>query len=435
MKRSLAAILCAAVLLGLCAGCAERPLLPVFATPAPTAEPTPTPKPTDPPTPTPCPHLHWTEGVCDDCGAVCAHEQWSDGRCALCAIACDHPGHDSLTRRCTRCGAPIPHTYLHGECTLCGAAPEFLTEILPRELFTPCEHYGRLETLHYTAHDYRDIAGREPTLIEKSMVVYLPSGYDPSQPYDLLVLVHGMGCTERYWLAEPQDYHYPDGDYVYTTDLLDSMMDDARCRKMIIATPCFYRDNENMGNYYRIVDEKQFLFEMREYILPLLLETYSTYAPEPTLQGMAAAREHFAYAGLSMGSIYAFTSFIPECLDVFGWFGCFSGSDGSMTQLSRFLNSPENADKPIYYFYNSIGTKDTMLYGHRGQYRDLVNAVDALREGDNCVLHEIRDARHTYEAWGTGLYNFLPVVFSLPEQEADRPDQTIPTEKEADIHG
>ena len=41
--------------------------------------------------------------------------------------------------------------------------------------------------------------------------------------------------------------------------------------------------------------------------------------------GVAAAREHFAYAGLSMGSIYAYTSIIPECLDLFAWFGFFSG--------------------------------------------------------------------------------------------------------------
>ena len=412
----------------LLAGCVGRPV----SAPAPketaapaTAEPTPSPEPTPEPTPTPCPHLRWENGTCADCGAVCAHEIWGEGVCLRCGTACGHPDHDGESRRCSRCGAPVPHTYRNGQCTLCGAAPVFLTEILPRSLFVSSDRPGRLETLSYMAGDYRDLPGREPTQFRKEMVVYLPYGYDPAKKYDLLVLVHGMGCTERYWLAEPQDYHYPDEDYVYTTDLLDSMIADGRCREMIVATPCFYRDSGNLGNYYRIVDEKQFLFEMREYILPLLLQTYSTWADEPTLEGMAAQREHFAYAGLSMGSIYAFTSFIPECLDIFSWFGCFSGSDGYTNRLARAIDGAAAAGRPMYYFYNSIGTKDTMLYGHRAQYKEVLAMAESLNEGENAAFNEIRDARHTYEAWGTGLYNFLPVVFSLPPEAPggrDEPD-------------
>ena len=415
-KRWLAGLLGALLL----AGCVTRPAPAPTATPSPTvtaaAEPTPTPEPTVAPTPTPCPHLRWTDGRCGDCGLVCTHEVWEGGKCAQCAAVCAHLSHDETTRACPVCGEPVPHTYRSGRCTRCGAAPVFLDEILPRELFASSDEPGRLETLRYTAADYRDLPGRTPTQIEKEMVVYLPYGYDPAEKYDLLVLVHGMGCTERYWLAEPQDLNYPEGEYVYTTDLLDSMIADGRCQKMIVATPCFYRDNENLGNYFRVVDEKQFLFEMQEYILPMLLEKYSTYAPEPTLEGMKAAREHFAYAGLSMGSIYAFTSFMPECVDQFGWFGCFSGSDGYMYKLARILDEAAADGRPIYYFYNSIGSKDTMLYGHRGQYADLIGRTGSLTDGENAAFTEIRGARHTYEAWGTGLYNFLPVVFSLPAE-------------------
>ena len=150
--------------------------------------------------------------------------------------------------------------------------------------------------------------------------------------------------------------------------------------------------------------------------MPLLLRSYPTWAEEPTLEGMAAARAHFAYAGLSMGSIYAFTQFMPKCLDIFSWFGCFSGSDGNMYQLASVLNSPENLERPIYYFYNSIGTKDPMFVGHRGQYKDLTGAAQGLTDGENAALTILNDLPHIYAAWATGLYNFLPVVFSLPAE-------------------
>ena len=417
MKRR---ILCfaLAVLMGLLSACVMRPAIPE-PTPAPTALPTPvpTPEPTPTPTPepTPCPHLSWTDGVCDDCGAVCPHERYEDGVCVLCGRACRHEAHDPLTRACSVCGEIVPHTYSHNRCTLCGEEPVFIDHILDRELFEPNEHKGRVERLEYKTHDYMNFNGWGTDYeLSKAMYVYLPYGYDPAEKYDLLILLHGMGGTEQYWLAEQQDYNYPSEDYVYTTDLLDNLLDSGWCRKMIIATPCFYRYNENMGNYYRPGDELQFLTELRQDIMPLLLRSYPTWAEEPTLEGMAAAREHFAYAGLSMGSIYAFTQFMPKCLDIFSWFGCFSGSDGNMYVLANTLNSPENADRPIYYFYNSIGTKDPMFVGHKGQYRDLTGAAQGLTDGDNAAMTILTDLPHTYAAWSTGLYNFLPVVFSLP---------------------
>ena len=57
------------------------------------------------------------------------------------------------------------------------------------------------------------------------------------------------------------------------------------------------------------------------------MQNYSTYAADGSAEAISAARDHFAYAGLSMGSIYAYNSVMPLCLDMFAWFGCFSGSD------------------------------------------------------------------------------------------------------------
>ena len=43
-------------------------------------------------------------------------------------------------------------------------------------------------------------------------------------------------------------------------------------------------------------------------------------------------------------------------------------------------------------------------------------AVDTLTDGKNAAFTEIRATAHSYKAWGTGLYNFLRVVFAQPEE-------------------
>ena len=167
--------------------------------------------------------------------------------------------------------------------------------------------------------------------------------------------------------------------------------------------------------YNRPLDEPRFLRELREDILPLLIDKYSTYASDASPESISAVRQHFGFAGLSMGSIYAYTAVIPDSLDLFGWFGCFSGSDGYMDQLSARLNAEPDRDYPIYYFYNSIGTRDPYYYLHKSQYQDLVELTDGLTEGKNAAFTEVQGAGHEYYAWSTGLYNFLQIAFSLPE--------------------
>lgn len=385
------------------------------AEPAPTPAPTPSPVPTAAPTATPCPHSVWVDGVCAGCGAVCLHPGWEAGRCAVCGVGCDHPSHDRTTRLCDRCGAFVYHEFLDSECSLCGAKPVFLDERVPRELFRPCEHKGSVATLTYTTKDYRPGGGLAP--IEKELTVYLPYGYDPHEKYDLLILLHGIMCTENYWLLDEQEYYPGSRDPVYTRDLLDNLMDSGYCRKMIVAAPTFYRDSGDMSDYDRTYDEPQFLHELREDILPLLLDTYSTYARGNTMADMCAQRQHFAFAGLSMGSIYGYTSMLPYCMDIFGWYGCFSGSDGDMTVLAPQLNTGTNSLYPIYYFYNCIGTRDSMFYSHRGQYRMLADWVDRITDGKNAAFTEIKNGQHQYSSWSLGLYNFLQVCFALPPED------------------
>lgn len=384
----------------------------------PATDPPPDPTPTFTPEPTPCPHTVWIDGVCAACGAVCAHPAWNEGICPVCGSHCPHTAHDPNTLICAACGLSVPHNFLGSKCDMCGAVPTFIDGMVPRELFEPIDRRGTVETLGYQTLDYNaQRRGETPATISKSMQVYLPYGYDPAEKYDLLILLHGMGGTETYWLTDQQRYYMYDGeDLVQTTSLLDNLMDSGYCRKMIVATPCFYRDGTRQGDYVRPDDEDQFVRELREDILPLLIERYSTYARSSDPENIAAARKHFAYAGLSMGSIYAYTSIMPFCLDYFSWFGCFSGSDGDMNQTAAAINSGTNASYPIYYFYNSISVYDSMYGLQSGQYATLMQTVDGLTDGVNAAFTSIQQGGHVYQSWCTGLYNFLRVVFAQPQE-------------------
>ena len=385
--------------------------------PVPTPSPSPTPSPTPTPVPTPCPHLVWVDGHCAVCGEECAHPAWEGGRCTVCSLSCRHPEHDSQTLVCTVCGQTVPHNFLNSKCDMCGTVPQFRRDVVFRSTFTADAPAGSVDTLTYRTHDYfteGQTRGYAP--LEKKMTVYLPAGYDPSEKYDLMILMHGMGGTETYWLENIQQVVRESGHGVYTVGMLNNLMNSGYCRKMIIACPCFYRDGANQLDYFLPRDEDQFVRELRESVLPLLVDTYSTYARSSSQEDISAAREHFAYAGLSMGSIYAYTSILPKCLDLFAWFGCFSGSDAYLDKLIPALQSPENAQYPILYFYNSIGEHDSMFDTHTKQYDYLVNHVDCLTDGKNAAMTVINDASHEYRAWGTGLYNFLRVVFAQPEE-------------------
>ena len=383
----------------------------------PTPEPTPTPAPTPSPTPTPCPHLTWTDGVCDGCGAVCAHENWTEGRCAVCGMACPHPAHDGKTRLCTRCGQPVPHDFVKNVCTLCGEEPDFLEENLALELFDPCDHAGTVEKVEYTTRAYyAEGYGMDPEGIKKTLYVYLPYNYDPEEKYDVLILLHGIECTEKYWLMEKREYQPMGIEEVLTPNLLDNLIDQGYCRPVIVVTPTFYVDSADFSNYLRRRDQPRFQTEVREDILPMIAEKYATWAEGNTLEDITEARAHFGIAGLSMGSIYIYTSFLTESRDVFGWFGCFSGSDGYMDSLAKELRSGPNSQYPIYYFYNSVGQRDNYYYLHLGQYTDLMDMTDVFTEGENTAFSVIKDVGHQYAAWSTGLRNFLTVAFSTVEQ-------------------
>ncbi len=410
-KRVIFIILAALLLVS---GCSRRtlPLSPAeTSAPAPeTAETAPAPESTaaatPSPTPTPCPHPSWTDGVCDECGAVCPHAE-----------------HDPETRLCPVCGEICRHTFLDGVCTVCGAVPVFEERELPEELRGKCPERGTVEEITYTTWIYSGDRRIDGTDVEKKMLVYLPYGYDPAEQYDVLILMHGLGNGESYWLGEPQEY---EGKMMSTTDMLDNLIYTGYCGKMIVAAPTFYRNAFNYSTYDPQADAVLFWPELRFDVLPCLAEHYATYAGSGRVEDIAAVREHFGYVGLSMGSIIAYQSLLPYCLDEIGWIGCLSGFGTEPSSMARRICNWDGAAYPIYYLYNGCGSIDAAWQEHKDGYERMLSAIEKLEpgrleDGKNCCFVEIEYAKHEYKGWIIGLYNCLQIFFTLPEQLAPSP--------------
>ena len=149
-----------------------------------------------------------------------------------------------------------------------------------------CSEKGTVETLRYTCHSYalEAVTGESDIMVEKSMNVYLPYGYDDNKEYDVLYLLHGTGGFEDYWIGDSSTGRI-------TCNVLDNMIQRKECKPVIVVSPTYYSPVVSMG--YRDMEPTElfdtekdpyadqwpmyFWKELRNDIIPLVESEYSTY--------------------------------------------------------------------------------------------------------------------------------------------------------------
>lgn len=422
-----AAALCACLLLCLgSAGCTYREVPVPLPTETSAAVPTAAPAPL--PTATPCPHEVWDEGVCAGCAERCAHT-WEEGLCAVCGEACSHESHDAETRRCIRCAALQRHRYAAGVCA-CGAAYDFSAQSIPTELCAICPEQGTLETITYTAPDYlRQAAGDVGREWEKNIVVYLPYGYDPAKQYDLLILMHGDGCGEKYWLQEEHEVDKGSGSFISMRNVLDNLIARRLCSEMIVACPTFYGYDADGYPHRANTSEIGVGYEreLREIVLPMLAERYSTYAASGSPEDLRRARDHIGYAGFSRGSIIGYGSVLTECRDMISWIGCLSCiADSPNYSMAYYIQGTltdgehDAAEYPIHLLYSGGGEDDPAWHSQKNHMNVLHQLENQLTEGENSLICP-SPGRHEFKAWSKGLYDCLQLFFAYDAVTMEKP--------------
>ena len=295
-------------------------------------------------------------------------------------------------------------------CCLLGGAASSLAESapalpeLPEQL--PLEYRRSLKegagTVTAIEYPSRDYTGDGAEVIKKALV-YLPTGYSENERYDLLVLCHGIGGTEKEWGFLNRDC---DG-----LNAVDRLIAEGTVRPLIIVMPngrstANYSDTSfgNMQSFYT------FGQEIRNDLLPYMDAHYATYG-SLTPDDLTAARDHRYMAGLSMGGMQTINIGLCECADLFCAFGAFSAAPTSYT-AAQIADKIRAFDAyPVRFFYSICGTGDSIAYASASAAaKELPKYSDRFTEA-NWLWQEC-PGDHNFDIWYLGLFNFLRILGS-----------------------
>ena len=354
-----------------------------------------------------CHHEAWDDHhTCLNCGFVCPHERWKNGICTLCGAVCPHEEHDAETQLCMVCGEKVWHNFYHGVCA-CGAEPDLRTDYLDlKTYFVEQPEQGTLLHVPYQTPNYAYPDGEKN--FDKELLVYLPFGYDASKPYDVLLLLHGQYGMPEDYMTRPMDY-YDWRSKAVGINLYDYIFAN-RVSKPVILVAITTRAQVN-GSMITETNQEQLIPEIRNNILPCIVEKFSTYAKSSELEDIRDARDHFGFCGISTGEILAIDCAILKNLDLFGNFILMSG-DGRSKDAVEFLNSEEGRKYPIDYLFSACGTYDLRQRSATNLYLHMVAHTDAIIEGEN-TMHLFIQGGHQWCVWFTGLYNALQLLFPV----------------------
>ena len=292
------------------------------------------------------------------------------------------------------------HHYVNGVCDVCGSKPVFYTSEIPDELLAPAQHRGDVSLHEYKVTNYGNHGFGE---IDKCFRVYLPYGYDESQKYPVLILMHGANDDQDSWLLE--EHEYKDG-RLSGSALLDRMIELGYCKPCIVVSPAFETKviQGITAAVYQMRDE------LRSYILPYLVEHYSTYAENSSLESISAARDYFALGGLSDGALFVYEGGMRYNFDLFGNYVAFSGNGEPWKTVSAIQNGDWTA-LPVQCLFTGAGG-DTDIQQHYTEigYDYFIENDSRFRAEEN-AWHVDVNGGHTWKTWLTELCNALPLLF------------------------
>lgn len=269
-------------------------------------------------------------------------------------------------------------------------------------LWEECIEQGSVEQFYYESTVY---SGNKGAPFKKTMTVYLPYNYDEDTQYNVLIMIPGMDMSDSCFFLRRHEY-----DHTLYSVSFKNVVDNLIYRKEIsplIAVTVNYFGCTEPGKPVYSLDANQVVRELRNDILPYIVNHYSTFAESAMESDISAAREHFGVFGHSYGATMTIKSLISQNLDLLYWFGASSVFN---TDISDTINQI-NSRKYDLFCYCGAGESDEARPQTIGIYDQLTSGCPSLIDGTNAYYVTIPGAGHSEKTYDTALYNCLRLFF------------------------
>ena len=276
---------------------------------------------------------------------------------------------------------------------------------MPAEMLRETKKTGQVERLCY---DTRTYEAEDDHVLHKGAWVYLPYGYDGTEKYNILYLLHGGGVNEDWWFKM-----FPE-----TVRIVDNMIADGLCRPCIIVTPTYYRGEEADRDADYITEH--FCHELRRDLIPAAEKAFSTWAGgDVSEENLVRTRGHRGFAGLSLGSMTTYRAALYNNFDLFSWYGPFSGCcgpngdhDREVKRIRETLAEGERRGLSLDYLFCCNGDQDIAYAEHRDIMERAARECPQLKQGVNYDFFTIPGGVHDMKAWQLDLYHALQIFFA-----------------------
>lgn len=288
------------------------------------------------------------------------------------------------------------------------------TTAIPSRYLSAATEQGTVEVVEYESKDYTSAS---LPVTHKPAYVYLPYGYNPSQKYDIIYLMHGWSGVAEGYFGRPNNQQMK--------HLFDNMIQQGVCKPFIAVSPTWDKDNRSKDWGESVAEIAVFYNEYENELIPAVEGRYSTYAETTDRAGIIASRDHRAFGGFSLGAIttwYAFEHtfdlqryFLPMSGD--SWHIRMYGGQYEPEATAAFLASVVNASDfsgDNFHVWHAVGTNDSRFYQTHNQALACMNLTNTFTPA-NFSYHQKEGGYHDFNAVYEFCYNALPSFFPIDQ--------------------
>lgn len=235
---------------------------------------------------------------------------------------------------------------------------------------------GKIDTVIY----YSATVG-----VNRRALVYTPPGYNPSEKYPVLYLLHGIGGDEKEWFRHGQPHV-----------IWDNLYADGELKPMIVVMPNgrAIKDDRATGNIMAPDKVEGFAVFEKDLLNDLIPFVENNYP-------VISDRNSRAIAGLSMGGGQALNFGLGHT-DRFAWIGGFSSAPNTR-KPEQLIKNPQEAGR-LKLLWISCGESDGLFFISK-------NTHDYLEKLNIPHVFYVEPGGHDFSVWKNDLYLFSRLLF------------------------